>query len=52
MVIDFNDIEGVTRRVIELCGQQILPKQLNALKKILDYRFVGEEIRAVLQSVV
>ncbi len=48
MVISFDDINKVADRVQELCGQTILPKQLNALKKILDNRFISEEINAVL----
>jgi glycosyltransferase involved in cell wall biosynthesis len=52
MVMSFDDINKVTDRVIELCGQHILPKQLNALKKILDYHFISEEIKAVLQSAI
>jgi len=52
MVMSFDDMDKVVERVIELCGQHILPKQLNALKKILDYHFVGEEIKAVLQSAI
>lgn len=48
MVISFNDIEKVAQRVKELCGQQIMPKQLNALKMILDNRFVSEKINAIL----
>lgn len=52
MVISFDDIGKVADRVQELCGQSILPKQLNALKRILDNNFVSEEIRAVLNNVV
>lgn len=52
MVISFDDMDAVADRVEYLCGQQILPKQLNALKKILDTNFVSEEIRAVLDSAV
>jgi len=48
MVISFDDIGQVADRVQQLCGQTILPKQLNALKKILDSHFVCEEINAVL----
>lgn len=51
MVISFDDIGKVADRVQELCGQSILPKQLNALKRILDNNFVSEEIRAVLNNV-
>lgn len=50
MVISFDDIGKVSDRVQELCGQSILPKQLNVLKKILDNNFVSEEIRAVLDN--
>lgn len=50
MVISFDDIGKVADRVQELCGQSILPKQLNALKRILDNNFVSEEIRAVLNN--
>ncbi|KKQ42577.1 MAG: Glycosyltransferase [Parcubacteria group bacterium GW2011_GWE2_37_8] len=50
MVISFDDIGKVTDRAQELCGQSILPKQLNALKRILDNNFVSEEIRAVLDN--
>lgn len=52
MVTSFDDLDTVADRVEDLCGQQILPKQLNALKKILDTNFVSEEIRAVLDNVV
>lgn len=48
MVISFDDIEKVADRVQQLCGQTILPKQLNALKMILDNRFVSEKINAIL----
>ncbi|MBI2462773.1 MAG: glycosyltransferase family 4 protein [Candidatus Spechtbacteria bacterium] len=50
MVISFDDIEKVADRVQELCGQSVLPKQLNALKRILDSRLISEEIKAVLTS--
>lgn len=50
MVIPFEDIEKVADRVQELCGQTIMPQQLNALKRVLDYRSVSESIRAVLQD--
>lgn len=52
MVISFDDLEKVADRAQELCGQSIMPKQLNALKRILDNNFVSEEINAVLKSVV
>lgn len=52
MVISFDDLEAVAKRAQELCGQYILPKQLNVLKKLLDYRYIGEEIRAILHVAV
>jgi hypothetical protein len=52
MVMSFKDISKVADRAQELCGQSILPKQLNALKRILDNNFVSEEIRAVLNESV
>lgn len=50
MVISFNDIDKVADCAQQLCGQSILPQQLNALKRILDYRVVSEAIGAVLQD--
>jgi len=50
MVISFDNIEEVADRVQQLCGQSIEPKQLNALKRVLDYRSVSESIRTVLQD--
>lgn len=52
MVISFDDLGLVAQRVKELCGQSILPKQLNALKKNLDINTVGEEIRNIIMAVV
>lgn len=48
MVMSFDNTKLVADRVQELCGQSILPKQLNALKRILDNSFVSEQIRAVI----
>lgn len=50
MVIRFDDIKNVADRVQELCGQSILPKQLNSLRRILDNNLISEEIRAVLDD--
>ena len=50
MVISFDDISKVADRVEQLCDQSILPKQLNALKKILDTNVVSEQIRLVLDE--
>ena len=50
MVISFDNIGKVADRAQELCGQSILPRQLNALKRILDNNFISEEIRAVLDN--
>jgi len=50
MVISFDDVSKVADRVESLCGQSILPKQLNAIRRILDNAYVSEQIRAVLSS--
>jgi len=50
MIISFDNIGKVADRAQELCGQSILPTQLNALKRILDTNFVSEEIRAILND--
>lgn len=50
MVISFHSTKKVADRVQELCGQSILPKQLNALKRLLDNGFVSEQIRAVIKQ--
>jgi len=50
MVISFDDISKVANRVEQLCDQEILPKQLNELKQLLDTNSVSEEIRLVLDS--
>ncbi len=52
MTISFDDMDNVADRAQSLCGQSILPKQLNALRKLLDVRFISEEIRAVLLNVI
>lgn len=52
MIISFDDMNKVADRAQELCGQSILPKQLNALKRILDNRLISEEINAVLLNAV
>lgn len=50
MVISFDDIKKVADRVEELCDQEILPKQLNELKKLLDTNFVSEKIKEVIDE--
>ncbi len=36
MVISFSDLNKVAERVKKLCGQQILPRQMNNLRKYVD----------------
>jgi len=50
MIISFNDLEKVAERVKELCGQSILPKQMNAIRRMLDPHLINEEIRAVISA--
>ncbi|MBP6948731.1 MAG: glycosyltransferase [Candidatus Pacebacteria bacterium] len=52
MVISFKDIPLVTERIKELCGQSILPKQINALRKLLDPELVNEQIKSILQNAI
>jgi glycosyltransferase involved in cell wall biosynthesis len=52
MVISFNDSNIVVERVKELCGQSILPRQMNAIRRMLDPHLINEEIRAVITAAV
>lgn len=51
MVIDFDDKQAVLDRIIELCGQYVLPKQINNLRKRVDTEYVANEMISVLQKV-
>ena len=50
MVISFSDLKKVAERVKELCGQQIMPKQINNLRKFLDSRVINAQVAAVLRE--
>jgi glycosyltransferase involved in cell wall biosynthesis len=50
MVADFNDEDAVIERVKELCGQHILPRQLNNLRKRVDTKYVANKIHSVIKS--
>ncbi len=50
MVISFDNMKLVTERVKKLCGQQILPKQINNLRRILDPNVINTEIMSVLRE--
>ena len=50
MVISFDDISKVADRVEQLCDQEILPTQLNALKGLMDTNVVSEQIRLILDD--
>jgi len=52
MVMPFDDPKKVAERVKKLCGQQILPKQINNLRRILNPDVVNVEIMSVLRSAV
>lgn len=52
MVVSFRDTVTVLERVKKLCGQSILPKQMNAVRRMLDPHLVNEEIRAVIDMTV
>ncbi|OGY42290.1 MAG: hypothetical protein A2Y82_04830 [Candidatus Buchananbacteria bacterium RBG_13_36_9] len=50
MVMSFDDLNAVAERVKKLCGQQIMPHQLNNLRKKLNLRLINEKILAVLKE--
>ena len=50
MVMSFDDPKKVAERVKELCGQQILPKQINNLRKMLDPDVINAEIMSILRD--
>ncbi|KKQ82485.1 MAG: Glycosyl transferase group 1 [Parcubacteria group bacterium GW2011_GWF2_38_76] len=50
MVMPFDDLKKVAERAKELCGQHILPKQLNNLKKYLDPKVINEQMVAVIRE--
>lgn len=52
MVMSFDNPKEVAQRVKELCGQQILPKQVNNLRKILDPKVINAEIVSVLRDAI
>ncbi|MDP1625003.1 MAG: glycosyltransferase family 4 protein [bacterium] len=49
-VIDFNDTKAVLQRVRELCGQAILAKQMNNLRKRVDVKYIAQEIVSILEK--
>lgn len=52
MVVDFNDSREVLQRIKELCGQHILPRQINNLRKRVDPKYVAYEILAVINDLI
>ncbi|HAU07481.1 MAG: Glycosyltransferase [Candidatus Yanofskybacteria bacterium GW2011_GWF1_44_227] len=52
MVISFKDMKEVTKRVKLLCGQQIMPKQINNVRKILNSKLINAEIVAILRDAI
>lgn len=52
MSISFKDTSLVAERIKELCGQSILPKQINALRKLLDPELVNEQVKSILQNAI
>lgn len=50
MVVNFQDIERVVSRVQELCGQHILPKQINNLRKAVDTQYIANTIVSAIQK--
>lgn len=52
MVMTFEDPKKVALRVRELCGQQILPRQINNLRKILNPKAINAEIMSILRDAI
>lgn len=52
MVMSFDNPKKVAERVKELCGQQILPKQINNLRKMLDPKVINAEIMSILRDAI
>lgn len=50
MVMSFKDPYAVADRIKELCGQQIMPKQLNNLRKKLNPKLINEQILGILRE--
>lgn len=50
MVMPFDDLKAVAERAKELCGQYILPKQLNNLRSQLDPQTINEQIYGILRE--
>ena len=50
MVIDFADHDAVLERIVGLCGQQILPRQMNNLRKRVDTKYVANRIISVIKG--
>lgn len=52
MVMSFKNPKEVSKRVKELCGQQILPRQINNLRKILDPKAINAKIMSILRDAI
>lgn len=50
MTISFSNLKKVATRVKELCGQQIMPKQINNLRKFLDPQVINAKIISILRE--
>ncbi|OGF20531.1 hypothetical protein A2316_02425 [Candidatus Falkowbacteria bacterium RIFOXYB2_FULL_38_15] len=50
MVMSFDNLKEVAIRAKQLCGQEILPKQLNNLRKTLDPKTINEQVVAVMRE--
>lgn len=50
MVMSFSDLKKVAQRAKELCGQQIMPKQINNLRKFLNPQVINAEVASILRE--
>jgi glycosyltransferase involved in cell wall biosynthesis len=50
MVIDFADRDATLERIVSLCGQEILPRQINNLRKRVDTKYVAHRIISAIKG--
>ncbi len=50
MVMPFDDLKLVAERVKKLCGQHILPRQINNVRKFLNPDVINAEIMSILRE--
>ncbi|MDD2647016.1 MAG: glycosyltransferase, partial [Patescibacteria group bacterium] len=49
LIVSFNDTKKTVEKIMSLCGQQIIPKKINNLRKILNPRVINAQIMSVIK---